>query len=146
MKKKKGQLHQQEIFKYVKHQKKGSRRGFLYISPEGGVEFPVNQNGTKEEKTGQKTGRGNRRSTLPNTLPGQADTIQTEVPLDASTYDPPVIYTTPPKRLTFCHRDKWTPSGEYGKTSRKIRDWSLPLCLLCLLSVNYTHGPAHTSR
>lgn len=115
------------------------------MSPEDGVESPVNQNGT-EEKTGQKTGIGNTRSTLSNNIPGQADTIQTEVPLGASTDDPPVIYAAPQKRLTFCLWDKWTPSWEYGKTSRKTRGWFLPLYLLCLLRGNYTCGPAHTSR
>lgn len=126
-----GQLHQQEIFKYVKQQKKGSGRGFLHISPEDGVESPVNQNGTKEEKTGQKTERGNTRSTLPNTLSGQADTIQTEVPL-APPLRTLLSSTQPLKRDS--HSASGTSEhhqGEYGKTSRKTRDWFLPLWLSC---------------
>lgn len=110
--KKMGKLHQQEIFKYIKHQEKGSGRGLLYISWEEGVEFPVNRNGAKEKK-GQKTGRGNTGSTLPNTLHGHADSTQTDAPWGASTYDTlSSICTAPQKRLTFCRWDKRTPVRE----------------------------------
>lgn len=54
------------------------------------MEFPVNKNWVKEDKIGQKTERGNRAPTLSNTLLGQADSIQIDTPLDASTCDCPI--------------------------------------------------------